>query len=257
MGNYAKLKLARYQRGVYMTFNGYTELYLAISFWLFGMGFSVFCIMLIAITIANSFKRIEIKNYFKNNVIKSSSDTIDGKKNIYVDVTKGELKDFNTDDINALKDYFYDIFYKFENAYNNLDYNTMKMLSTSQIYNNYHTGISLDLKVGKKRVINNIQRVNVVLYEIDSTVAKQVASVMIEVSYINYTLDKNGYVISGNKEIQVNEKFDITFRKDFERKPITKCPNCGANLEGSKCSYCDSVIKDVEFKISSIKRIID
>lgn len=217
-----------------------------------------FFYLLVFLMVSDFKKRSDMQKYFKNNVIKESPDgTIDGKKNIYVDVTKGELKNFNTDDIDALKDYFYDIFYKFETAYNNLGYNTMKMLSTSQLYNNYHTGISLDLKVGKKRVINNIQRVNVVLYEIDSTVAKQVASVMIEVSYINYTLDKNGYVISGNKEIQVNEKFDITFRKDFERKPITKCPNCGANLEGNKCSYCDSVVKDVEFKISSIKRIVN
>ena len=46
-------------------------------------------------------------------------------------------------------------------------------------------------------------------------------------------------------------------RKEFERNPITRCPNCGANLKGNKCDYCKSKIKDVEFKISSIKKIVD
>ena len=35
------------------------------------------------------------------------------------------------------------------------------------------------------------------------------------------------------------------------------CPNCGAALTGSKCDYCNSKIKDIEFKISSIKKIVD
>ncbi len=217
-----------------------------------------FLYIFLILALVNGVKRKRNQNYFKQNVVNYKQDnTINNRKNIYIDVNKEKLKIFNTDDINSLKNYFYDIFYKFETAYNNLDFNTMKILSTSQLYNNYHTGISLDLKVGKKRVINNIQKVNVILYELDSTPTKQVASLMIEVSYINYTLDNKGYVISGNKEKQINEKFDITFRKDFETKPITKCPNCGANLVGNKCSYCDSIIKDVEFKISSIKRIID
>ncbi len=217
--------------------------------------FLYYCLIM---ALVNGIKRKKTYNYFKQQTVVTNpqDNIIESKKNIYIDVDKNKLKTFNTDDINALKDYFYDIFYKFETAYNNLDYNTMKLLTTSQLYNNYHTGITLDLKVGKKRVINDIQRINVILYELDSTPTKQVASLMIEVSYINYTLDSKGYVISGSKDKSVKEKFDVTFRKDFEKKQLTNCPNCGAHLEGSKCSYCGSVIKDVEFKISSIKRII-
>jgi len=212
--------------------------------------------------IANSIKRRNTQNYFKNNVIVNEKvGEVLGKgnkyKRTYKDVSKDQLMKFNTEDIDSLKDYFYQRFVEFENAYNNLDYNIMKMLSTKQMYNNYYTGITLDLKVGKKRIISGIEKKKVILFELDSTIAKQIASLMIEISYINYTIDKNGYIISGSRNNKITEKFEVMFRKDFERNDITKCPNCGAEIVGNKCEFCRSKIKNVEFKISSIKRIID
>lgn len=231
-------------------------------------------------TIVNAFRRKKITTYFKNNVIyyqenngknsngatKFNDDVvyyqeINGKsskfaKN-YKDVSKDKLAKFNTDDIDSLKEYFYQIFYNFEIAYNNLDYSMMKMLSIEQLYQNYYTGISLDLKTGKKRVISDIKKKKIILYELDTTLIKQLASLVIEVSYYNYTLDKNGYVISGSRYEPITEKFEVEFRKYYDGKNLTHCPNCGASLSTHKCDYCKATIKESEFKISSIKRIIN
>lgn len=212
--------------------------------------------------ISNSFKRKSNRNYFKNNVIINKKiETKTGKGNkyqrTYEDVSKSALEKFNTDDINVLKDYFYGMFLDFETAYNNLDYNMMKILSTKQLYQNYYTGMSLDLKVGKKKIISDIEKKKVIIFELDSTIAKQIASVMIEISYLNYTIDKNGYIISGSRNKKITEKFEVMFRKDFERKDITECPNCGAEIIGNKCNFCRSTVKNVDFKISSIRKIID
>ena len=211
--------------------------------------------------IKNALTRKSNQNYFKNNVIinKENNEIVEKGnkyKRVYNDVTKDELMKFNTEDINSLKDYFYQKFVEFENAYNNLDYNIMKILSTKQMYNNYYTGITLDLKVGKKKIISDIEKKNVIIFELDSTLVKQTASLMIEISYINYTIDKNGYIISGSRENKITEKFEVMFRKDFERNDITNCPNCGAEIVGNKCEFCRSNVKNVDFKISSIKKII-
>lgn len=221
--------------------------------------FYVLIWVLIIKFIVNIIRRKSNHNYFKTNVVfDNNSGSISSKKsNRYVDVKKDKLSTFNTDDLNSLKQYFYDIFLRFEMAYNNLDYNVMKMLSTKQLFQNYYTGISLDLKVGKKRIIENIQKENVIIYELDSTIAKQTVCAMIEVTYINYVIDRNGYVISGDRNNPMKERFEVTFRKDFEKNDITKCPNCGATISGNKCNYCRSTIKNVEFKISSIKKIIE
>lgn len=213
--------------------------------------------------IVNAFKRIKNHKFFKNNVVRNipineKIENANGRrKNIYNDVSKSKLEMFNTDNIDSLKDYFFDIFLKFENAYNNLDYNMMRMLSTKQMFQNYYTGISLDLKAGQKKILNNIERKKVIIYELDSTIAKQTLSAMIEISYITYTINGEGYIISGNREKPTTERFEVTFRKDFEKNEIMKCPNCGASVTGNKCDFCRTTIKNIEFKISSIKRIID
>lgn len=213
-------------------------------------------------SVINAIKRNSVRTYFKSNVIVNSvvdefDDAFKKYRGQYKDVKKSELTKFNVDNIEVLKDHFYNLFFEFEKAYNNLDYDTMNRLSTKQVYHNYHTGISLNLKSGRKRIIDNIERKNVIIYELDSTIAKQTAGVMIEVSYINYMVDKKGNVISGSRRDIITEKFDITFRKDYEKEDVSKCPNCGANIVGNKCEYCRTVLKDIDFKISTIKKIID
>lgn len=222
----------------------------------------VYAIPYLIILVINRVIRERVRNNFKNNIIINKKlENVNWKRSkyqrIYKDVPKSNLEKFNTNDIDSLKDYFYDMFLKFENAYNNLDYNMMKILSTNQLFQNYYTGISLDLKVGKKKIITDIEKKKVIIFELDSTIAKQVASVMIEISYYNYTIDKNGYVISGKRDQKITEKFEVEFRKDFERKDIKECPNCGAEIIGNKCDYCRSIVKNVEFKISSIKKIVE
>lgn len=214
----------------------------------------VFVWGIIITVLVNSFRRSFNHRYFKQNIVVNKSLS---QKKTYQDVTKAKLEMFHINDIESLKDYLFNLFLKFEKAYNNLDYNTMKITSTKQLYHNYYTGISLDLKIGKKRIIENIEKKKVIIYEIDSTSLKQTAGVMIEVSYINYMIDKDGIVISGKRETPIVEKFEVTFRKDFEREDISKCPNCGASVIGNDCEFCRTPIKNVDFKISSIKRIIE
>lgn len=222
----------------------------------------VFFIFVLIRSISDSIRIANTVKFFQSSIIvpnnrKDFQDTTNGKKNIYKDVPQYKLDRLDVDDIDTLKDYLFDIFYKFEMAYNNLDYNEMRILTTKQLFQKYHTGISLNLKVGKKKVINDVKREKMTIYEVDSTSAKQVVSAMVVVSYINYTLDKNGYVISGNKLTPAIERFEIEFRKDFEKEELSHCPNCGAKITGNKCEYCKSIIDSNDFKICSIRRIVD
>jgi len=202
-----------------------------------------------------SIKRTTTHNFFKNNVVVTPVNN--SKKDKYQDVSLEELETFNTDDLESFKNYFYKIFLNFENAYNNLDYNVMRNLSTKQLFNNYYTGITLDLEKGHKRIITNIQKKKVIIYETFSSSAKQVVSAMIEILYINYTINKQGYIVSGSRDFRKCEKFEVVFRKDFNTKEMINCPNCGAKLNGHQCEFCRSVIKTNEFKISSIKKIVN
>ena len=239
-------------------FGGFTFLFVGLIM-LLEIGFNFFIVYMIGKIFIEAIKRNKSHKNFSNNVVYYSSVEGNGSQyeNRYRDVSKSKLAKFNTDDINTLKKYFYDIFYRFEVAYNRLDYNEMKLLSTRQLYENYHTGITLDLKVGRKKVIDSIVKKDVIIYELDTTLIKQVASVMIEVSYINYMMDKHGYIVSGNRNEPTTQKFEVQFRKDFELNEKTHCPNCGAILSGDMCEYCKAKVNSTEFKICSIRKIME
>lgn len=230
------------------------DIFLVMFSSLFEITFYMIIIVVILNKVFRTIIRIINRKFFKENVVYNYGDN---KHRYYTDVTSDKLEMFKVNDINVLKDFFYNMFLDFEKAYNNLDYNTMRILSTTQVFNNYYTGISLDLKAGKKRIITDIERKKVTIFGLDSTIARQTAQVMIEISYINCMVDQNGYVISGNRNKKTTERFEVTFRKIFEKETITKCPNCGAEIVGNKCEYCRSTLKNVEFKISDIKKIIN
>ncbi len=193
-----------------------------------------------------------------SDLVKFKAKTSSIYKENFVDVSNNKLELFNVSDINTLKEYFYDIFYRFEKALNNLDYQQLKHLSTDQIYENFYTGIELDINNGNKRIIDNVEKKKVIIYELDSTIAKQVVSTLIEIKYINYTVNNEGKIIKGQKE-PITEKFIVKFRKDFKQNNIMNCPNCGAPVtsDDTKCSYCETKINNKnDFKISSIQRIV-
>ena len=214
----------------------------------------ILVVYMIIKTLTSSVKRTKNKTYFKNNVINYEEEK---EKVKYTDISMEELSTFQTSDLDGFKDYFYNLFYDFEMAYNNLDYNTMKLLSTKQLFQNYHTGLTLDLKQGNKRIIKDITREKVIVFETISTTIKQAVSTVITISYISYVENGDGKIISGNKDSKITESFEVIFRKNFGDDTPTNCPNCGAPISSEKCEFCNTVINNVDFRIASIKKIIN
>lgn len=225
--------------------------------------FNICIFYLIIKFIIKAIKKSTTKNFFHNNIatdsklINNYSNLATLKRGEYIDISKKELVEFHTEDLETFKGYFYKIFLNFENAYNKLDYNIMKTLSTQQLYQNYYTGITMDLEAGNKRIIEDIQKKNVIIYETFTSTTKQVVSAMIEITYITYMINKKGQTIKGSRDNKITEKFEVTYRKDFEKSEIKKCPNCGAIIVGNRCDFCRTKVKNVEFKISNIKKIFE
>ena len=195
-------------------------------------------------------KNISNSNFKNNNII------LGNNKNKYNDVSNSKLADLNISDINKLKDYLYSMFYDFEVAYNNLDYNKMKKLCSSKVYNNYHTNICLNLKFGNKKIIDNIEKRKVTVFDVYSSNYKQVISTTMEISYLNYMTDGNGNIVSGSNINKITETFEVIFVKRTDAKDVIKCPNCGASVSGNTCSYCGMDLRNTDFVIDSIKRIV-
>ena len=209
----------------------------------------------IPILIISQLRKNKSNQAFKNNVIKTSKDK-EGLSKITQDVDKSKLEPLDIDDINKLKNYLYQIYFDFEKAYNDLDYNTMLNTSTPKLYNAYHTNIMLNLKCGQKKIIENTKLIKCIVYDILCTNRKQVISTIIEVENVSYMQDYNGKVVSGSVN-PIKEKFEVIFIKNYAADTSVTCPNCQASVSGNKCEYCGTEVRNSEFRIDSIKKIVD
>lgn len=192
-------------------------------------------------------KKKNNRNYFKDNVVTTKKD--------YTDIDPRDLVGFDITDVSKLKVYLFDIFDRFERAYNSLDYNTLYNLSTSELYNKYHTNLVVNTKLDEKRIIEKIELKRMIIFSASSDEKQQCVITLIEMSYIDYTQNSKGRILRGQPNKKITEKFEVEFVKSLNGTDSYRCPNCGANTSGTKCDYCKSTI-DCDFKINSIKKII-
>ena len=212
----------------------------------------IFCFLWpisIPLTIIYIIKRNKNKKLFKSMVIKDNK--------VYNEIAPSKLEGFDITDLDKLKIYLYDIYYKFEVAYNHLDYNSMYNLCTERLYNLYHSSITLNLKFDEKKIIDQIKLEKMIVYDTYTSQSKQVVNTVIGVSNISYSIKSDGKIVSGNPTKPIKESFEVTFIKYFKQNDKYKCPNCGASVDGSVCDYCKSKIDNTgDYRIDSIKKIV-
>ena len=203
----------------------------------------------IPLTIIYLIKRNKNKKLFKSMVVSNNKN--------YKEIDSSRLEGLDITDLSKLKIYLYDIYYKFELAYNHLDYNSMYNLCTERLYNLYHSSITLNLKFDEKKIIDQIKLEKMIIYDTYTSQSKQVVYTVIEVSNISYSIKSNGKIVSGSPTKPIKESFEVVFVKYFKQKDKLKCPNCGASVEGSICDYCKSKIDNTgDYRIDSIKKIV-
>lgn len=196
-------------------------------------------------------RRLDRKNFKENVIYVDKSNEFK-----YGDVDESELANFGIESLRLLKSGLYEIFLYFEYSYNNFDFNRMRLFCTDKLYNIYCANIDLYMKSGRKKIIEKMFRnKDVIVFEIRSDNKGLSVSTIIDVNYVSYTVSKSGLIISGSKS-PINEKFEVIFYKEANQV-LTNCVNCGAPISGDKCEFCNTVIPKSDFKISSIKKIIE
>ena len=113
----------------------------------------------------------------------------------------------------------------------NFDTNTIKDLTTNELYSMYLTQLeTLELK-GQKNIINEIDLEESKIIGIKNEKKVYSIAVYLRVNCYDYLIDS---------------KTKRTLRGKNSNKEIKNCPNCGtqikADISSHKCPYCDSLI---------------
>lgn len=176
-----------------------------------------------------------------------------GSMRNYKDVPKEQIKKYNIENLNDLKIEFYDTFLKFIEASNNLDLLKLKGLCSSHFFQNFQMGLNLENKKDKRRIIELINKKEIIIHKIRGNVGSEVYSVLINIDCLDYKIFNDGKILSGSKGNVIDKKYNIVFKK--QSKVDTVCLNCGAKLIKGKCPYCKTVFNDNKYKINSLKEV--
>ena len=140
------------------------------------------------------------------------------------------------------------IIYKdIQEAWMNFDTDTIRNLTTDEIYNMYSSQLkALKLK-HQKNVMKNIEYVDAKITNITKDAGIISVVVYLRVKCLDYVIDvKTNKTLRGKDNTRLDIQYLLTFVKEEINKPnIETCPNCGApvKLVGSTtCPYCDSIL---------------
>ena len=208
------------------------------------------------------YKKNKNKKYFKSTIINKNGNITNGLFNniqdTYVDINDYKLEWFDTNDINVLKKHFGNLFIDFEKSLNNLDYNTLYNICTPSLYELYHSDLTVNLKLGNKKIIDNVSIEKMVIYNTTKTEEEQKVYVMLEMKSNSYTMNSSGKIASGSPMLPLKEEFIVVFIKKLKKKDTdqSRCPNCGATVTSTRCEYCKTEFKQYDFKIDAIRKLV-
>lgn len=218
------------------------------AFLIMGVFFTI-CIVITAVIITTQ------KN--KNNQNRFNNNTNDIQYNFGYDINKIKeiLPGF---DANEFRTSTFDIYKKIQIAWMDFDYDTLKELTTNELYNLYKSEL-IALKAKKqKNIMENFSLLNFRVTDIEKGTDDVSIKVRMNVMCKDYVVDQNNTVMRGNKNRMVTYDYEMTFTKGLKTKD-NKCPNCNAPLENvqtSTCPYCGStVISDNHDWVLSKKQV--
>lgn len=220
----------------------------------FGVVIIAVIIIIIIFSITNNKNKPNGGNGSRNTITKSNNyQDIDISKIIEVDpsVNAAELK------IKA-----FNIYKDLQTAWMNFDTDTIRKLTTDEIYNMYSTQLGT-LKLKKqKNIMTDITLEEAKIIDISKTNKVITTTVYMRVKCYDYVIkETTGETVRGKNNQKVIIEYILSFVKSSENnKSEEKCPNCGAPVDiktSATCPYCDStLVKDASDYVMSKKTCI-
>lgn len=175
--------------------------------------------------------------------------------NLQAELTKLKQKDpsFNEQDFIG---YVQNAFYKIQEAWEQQDLNIGRPYLSDQLMQRYTNQIN-DLKSrGERSVVENMVIGHQNITNVRSDTKYDYITVKIDASATDYTIDRNGKIIRGDKKIKpFTEYWTFMRRGDVKSDPkkgaqANTCPNCGAPLSlnaTGKCDYCNTIVTSGDY----------
>lgn len=189
----------------------------------------------ILIVVFDSFiKKIKNKHNYQKNQSKKFTSAVRLSNENDIEVIKGEAA-------NQLKADVYTNFVEIQEAWMNFDYDKLRDLCSSELYESYKSDLQILKRKSQKNIMKEFHYKDCSIVEVNETKKQKTIKAILYVSFKDYIIDtKTNKCIQGSK----NKTFYNVYQLEFtsNKKVITKCPSCGSKIKGNECEYCHTVI---------------
>lgn len=167
----------------------------------------------------------------------------------YHEISEEELKKLLPEySLEQLKDELYNDFIDIQNAWMNFEYDKLRELCTDELYNSYKSQLDvLKIKNGKN-IMDSFNKIAIKITDVKEENGILSVSCYLAVSFKDYVINTtDGKITRGNGSTPLVNCYIMKFvrDKDSNSTGATKCPSCGAPVEGNtstECEYCGSTL---------------
>ena len=181
----------------------------------------------------------------------------------YNDIEQSKIDEIDSSvKIEEFKHQAFNIYKDIQEAWMNFDTDTIRKLTTDEIYNMYSSQLeTLKLK-HQKNIMKNIEYVDAKITNIKLSDDVISVVVFLRVKCLDYVInEKTNKTVRGSDSTRLDIQYLLTFVKSkTNNNNIEKCPNCGAPVDivsSATCPYCNStLVKDASNYVLSKKTCI-
>ena len=151
---------------------------------------------------------------------------------------KQYIPDFNKEEFLANG---YNIYCKVQDAWMNFKLDSIKNIITDELYTMYESQLAtLEVK-GEQNIMKDFVLKNSFLKGFEKQNNTVTISTVYIIEFYDYIAEQStGKVIRGTADKKMRIKYEMKFRQTLdETKKVTKCPNCGADIEMNTSGVCD------------------
>lgn len=156
----------------------------------------------------------------------------------------------------------YKIYCDVQDAWMNFKLENVKDILTDELYNMYKSQLStLEVK-GEQNIMKDFALNNSMLKNVNVQNNIITISTVYVIEFYDYIIEQaTGKVLRGTSDRKMRVKYEMKFRQTLdENKKVTKCPNCGADIEmntSGVCEYCHTklVTENTKWALSDKKTL--
>lgn len=224
----------------------------------------VSCIPYVIVYFTTKATRKIIRSIHSRNKINDSwRNNIQSRSSNYEELSQTKIASVDpTINIITFKSKVFDIYKDIQIAWMNFDTDTIRKLTTDEIYNMYKSQLeTLKLK-GQKNIMKDITLEEAKVIDIKKVNNIITVNVYMRVKCYDYVVKEEPWqIVRGRDKQKVIIEYVLSFVKSStNNNKEEKCPNCGAPVEinsSSTCPYCEStLVKDSADYVMSKKTCV-